>query len=101
MKLLLLTIVFLLITNKLLCQANNPSAGSNIYAVVIGISGYASKGIPKLKYANRDAQVFADYLHSKPGGAVPAEHIRLLKDSNATTAAVPTSSNRLHKTGSA
>lgn len=88
MKLLLLTILFLLITNKLFCQANNPSAGRNIYAVVIGISGYASKGIPKLKYANRDAQVFADYLQSKPGGAVPAANIRLLKDSSATTAAV-------------
>lgn len=89
MKLLLLYVVFLLAPGKLLCQAiNNPSAGKNIYAVVIGISGYASKGIPKLKYANRDAQVFADYLQSKPGGAVPAENIRLLKDSNATTAAV-------------
>ena len=58
------------------------------YAVVIGIAKYAAKGIPKLKYANTDALVFSRFLQTAAGGKVPAGNIRLLVDSNATTAAV-------------
>ena len=90
--LLLILFITVLPGEKLWCQQahnlNLPSDKRNSYAVVIGISRYASKGIPKLKYANKDARVFADYLLSKSGGSVPKENIRLLTDSNATTAAV-------------
>ncbi|MFZ1529030.1 MAG: caspase family protein [Ferruginibacter sp.] len=65
-------------------QQKKPST----YAVVVGIAGYENKGIPRLRYANRDADVFASYLRSNAGGNVPQENIRLLTDSNATTAAV-------------
>ncbi len=58
------------------------------YAVVIGISKYQNIGISELRFANRDAAMFAEYLQSKAGGAVPPEHIRLLIDSTATNAAV-------------
>lgn len=64
-----------------------PATG-NVYAVVIGIANYENKNIPNLNYSNRDAQLFAEYLQSKAGGKVPPENIRLLIDSNATTAAV-------------
>ncbi len=59
----------------------------NTYAVVIGIANYENEYI-NLNYANRDAQEFAGYLQSKAGGSVPAENIRLLIDTNATTAAI-------------
>jgi tetratricopeptide (TPR) repeat protein len=59
----------------------------NTYAVVIGISNYENESI-NLNYANRDAQEFAGYLQSKAGGSVPLENIRLLIDTNATTAAI-------------
>ena len=65
-------------------QAEAPAT----YAVVVGISTYANKGITKLQFANRDAQAFADYLRSKAGGLVPEENIRLLIDREATTASV-------------
>lgn len=60
----------------------------NTYAVIVGISKYQNSGIRELRFANRDAQMFADYLKSAAGGAVPQENIRLLLDSTATNAAV-------------
>lgn len=59
-----------------------------VYAVVVGISRYDDPDIPKLQFANKDAEVFADFLKSKAGGSVPNENIRLLTDSNASIAAV-------------
>ena len=67
---------------------NNQAASGNVYAVIIGIANYENKNIPNLNYSNRDAQLFAEYLQSKAGGSVLAENIRLLIDSNATTAAI-------------
>ena len=61
----------------------------NTYAIIVGISKYDQKNnIPALKYADRDAQEFADYLRSRSGGSVPAENIQLLLNENATVAAV-------------
>lgn len=80
---LLLPFIFFCLT----LAAQQQSKGS-AYAVVVGIAGYENKGIPRLRFANRDAEVFAAYLRSNAGGNVPPENIRLLTDSNATTAAV-------------
>jgi tetratricopeptide (TPR) repeat protein/uncharacterized caspase-like protein len=60
----------------------------NTYAVIVGISKYQNAGIRELRFANRDAQMFSDYLTSPAGGSVPQENIRLLLDSTATNAAV-------------
>ncbi|HTH30224.1 MAG TPA: caspase family protein, partial [Lacibacter sp.] len=60
----------------------------NTYAVVVGISRYQNSGISELRFANRDAQMFFDYLRSPAGGSVPQDNIRLLLDSTATNAAV-------------
>lgn len=60
----------------------------NTYAVVVGISKYQNAGIGELRFANRDAQIFSDYLRSPAGGMVPQDNIRLLLDSSATNAAV-------------
>jgi len=57
------------------------------YAVVIGISNYEN-GITNLDFADKDAQVFADYLKSKAGGTVPEENIRLLLNKDATFTAI-------------
>lgn len=58
------------------------------YALVIGVAKYLNPTIPKLQYAGRDAQIFADFLKSKAGGSVPRENIRVLIDEAATTGAV-------------
>ena len=60
----------------------------NTYAVVVGISKYQNTGIGELRFANRDAQMFFQYLRSPAGGEVPQDNIRLLLDSTATNAAV-------------
>lgn len=70
----------------------------NTYAVVVGISKYQNAGISELRFANRDAQMFSDYLQSPAGGTVPQENIRLLLDSAATNAAVYTALNWLTET---
>lgn len=57
---------------------------ANTYAIVIGISDYKDPDIPKLSFSNRDAEVFADFLMSAPGGSVPKQNIKLLIDSVAT-----------------
>ncbi|HEY6062213.1 MAG TPA: caspase family protein, partial [Chitinophagaceae bacterium] len=88
--------IFLLVTGCLPAIAQvkqDPASGKetittgNTYAVVIGIANYENENI-NLNYANRDAAIFAGYLQSGAGGNVPAENIRLLIDTNATTAAI-------------
>ncbi len=56
----------------------------NIYALIIGISDYKDDSIKKLRFAHRDAELFAQYLSSPAGGSVPKEHIKLLTNQNAT-----------------
>lgn len=52
------------------------------WAVIIGVSQFADKRIPTLKYPAKDAQDFANYLVSKANFA--RDHVLLLKDSQAT-----------------
>lgn len=56
------------------------------YAVVIGISKYqhGGAGLPNLKYADRDAQAFLDFLKSPRGGGFPEENIQVLLNEKAT-----------------
>lgn len=67
---------------------NQASSTGNVYALLVGISKYGDPNIPQLQFANKDAEIFADFLKSKAGGSVPKENIRLLTDSNASIAAV-------------
>jgi uncharacterized caspase-like protein/Tfp pilus assembly protein PilF len=59
---------------------------SNTYALVIGISDYQNQDIPDLKYADKDAQAFANYLKSDAGGNLDADHLKLYLDKEATQA---------------
>jgi Caspase domain len=56
------------------------------YAVVVGISKYlhGGAGLQNLKYADRDAQAFLDFLRSPAGGGVRKENIQLLLNEDAT-----------------
>ncbi|MFZ1255314.1 MAG: hypothetical protein WAR77_03135, partial [Saprospiraceae bacterium] len=44
--------------------SNQSSIVSNTYAVVVGISDYQDPGIPDLRFADKDAEAFANYLSS-------------------------------------
>ncbi|MDB5199289.1 MAG: tetratricopeptide repeat protein [Chitinophagaceae bacterium] len=91
MKLFFVSFLYLVINTSLFSQSNavnTEKPGPKVYALVIGISKYLQKDIPQLQFADRDAQVFADYLKSNGGGSVPLENIRLLVNEEATSAAV-------------
>jgi hypothetical protein len=56
----------------------------NTYAVVVGISDYQDKDIPDLRFADRDAEAFANFLRSQAGGSLDGDHLKLLTNSEAT-----------------
>ena len=59
------------------------------WALVVGISNH--QHLPpaaQLRFAHRDAEDFAGFLRTIPGGALPASHIRLLTNERATLAAI-------------
>lgn len=58
----------------------------NTFAVVVGISDYQDQDIPDLKYADKDAELFAQYLRSTGGGALDDDHLKVLINSKATMA---------------
>ncbi len=59
-------------------------AGIATYAVVIGISDYQDKDIPDLRFADKDAEAFANFLRSPAGGGLDNDHLNLLTNQNAT-----------------
>ncbi len=68
-----------------IANAERPTA-QNTRAVVIGISDYREPLIPDLRYADRDAKAFADWLRAPQGLGLPDSSIRLLTNQMATTA---------------
>lgn len=56
------------------------------YAVVVGISDYQDPGIPDLRFADKDAEAFANYLRSDAGGKLDADHLKCLTNQQATMA---------------
>ncbi len=58
------------------------------WAVVIGISAYASEDIPDLEYARADAQAIYDFLTSPAAGPFEKDHVLFLADEQATGAAM-------------
>ena len=69
---------------------------TNKYALVIGIRDYPNDpSKQKLKYADKDATLFADFLKSEEGGLFKQENITLLTNENATKDSVVYQINRL------
>ncbi|MBL7795432.1 MAG: caspase family protein [Saprospiraceae bacterium] len=65
--------------------ATPPSGGGGeVRAVVIGISDYQDPGIPDLRFADRDAEAFANFLRSSAGGALDGDHLKVLTNDQAT-----------------
>jgi tetratricopeptide (TPR) repeat protein len=53
------------------------------YALVVGISRYQDSAIRALQFADKDAERFAQYLHTRPVNPVPEAQIRLLTNESA------------------
>lgn len=69
-------------------NVNSNNASGKTFAIIIGISGYENKSLPQLKYADKDALVFSEWLKSNAGGNVPDAQIRILLNKDATIAAI-------------
>jgi tetratricopeptide (TPR) repeat protein len=79
-----LSLLLVLLMIQLIGFGQNPMLPQQaVHAVVIGISDY--QNISDLKYADRDAEAFVQFLQSPAGGNVPAENIRLLINEQATS----------------
>ncbi|MFZ1297181.1 MAG: hypothetical protein WAT16_03995, partial [Saprospiraceae bacterium] len=50
-----------------LAAPNKSGFTGKLYAVVVGISDYQDAGIPDLRFAERDAKLFYDFLKGKAG----------------------------------
>ncbi|MFN0015904.1 MAG: caspase domain-containing protein, partial [Saprospiraceae bacterium] len=69
-------------------QNSKPKTQNSTRAVVIGISDYQDKDIPDLRFADRDALAFANFLRSPGGGSLPDDNLRLLTNQQATAGQV-------------
>ena len=65
-----------------------PDASRGLWALVVGLSRYASTEIRPLAYARKDAESFAKFLMTPQGGGFPADHVQLLVDEKATADAL-------------
>ncbi|RAJ93092.1 putative caspase-like protein [Larkinella arboricola] len=65
-----------------------PAVTGQTYAVVVGISDYQALTYANgdLRYADKDARQFIQFLQSRWGGRVATSHIRLLTNRQATSA---------------
>ncbi|MBK8403799.1 MAG: caspase family protein [Saprospiraceae bacterium] len=62
------------------------SVVNSTYAVVVGISDYQDPGITDLRFADKDAEAFANYLRSNAGGKLDNDHLKVLLNEKATVA---------------
>ena len=60
------------------------TTGPQQWAVIIGVSEYREPGIPALKYADKDAEAFANFLRTPEGGGYDNEHMKVLLNKDAT-----------------
>jgi len=61
-----------------------PAQRGEVYAVIIGISKFQDQRIPPLRFTVNDAKAFAEVLTDPNYGGVPADHVQLLLDEDAT-----------------
>ncbi|MCP9236633.1 caspase family protein [Lewinella sp. JB7] len=72
----------------LLLPALLPAAAGSGSAVIVGISDFEDPNISDLRFADRDAEAFADFLASKQGGQLSSHRIKTLTNAGATLAAI-------------
>lgn len=66
----------------------SPTRPGRTYALLVGISRFQKETIRPLDFPYEDAKLLRDYLRSPRGGEVPAGHIAILSDAQATRAAI-------------
>ncbi|MGB4772854.1 MAG: caspase family protein [Chitinophagaceae bacterium] len=79
-----LVFFFLFVFSSACAQSTTPK----VYALVVGVSKYTDPNIPSLKFAERDALAFADFLKSPQAGSVPPQNMSVLTNAQATRSAI-------------
>lgn len=74
----------LLMVSLISLSLRSHAASPKVYAVVVGVSVYKDSNIPALKFADKDALAFADFLKTANAGAVPSENMVVLINEKAT-----------------
>jgi hypothetical protein len=72
-----------------------PGAVHEKWALVIGISKFADKQVPKLNYPAKDARDFANLLENPNVGRFKPDNVQLLLDADATTRNIKAALNKL------
>jgi hypothetical protein len=72
-----------------------PGAVRTKWALVVGISQFTDPRVGRLNYPAKDAKDFADLLKDPNVGRFPAENVKLLVDSDATTRQIKANLNWL------
>jgi hypothetical protein len=84
--------------NKSRVLKKDPSSSQRKYALIIGIKGYPNFLADKqLKFADNDAQAFAEFIQTDEGGSFPLSNIRILLNEKATRSAVSAEFNWLNR----
>ncbi len=90
-KLLFIASLHLLVASQTNLFAQSPLlsrdssiAGAQTFAIIMGVSKY--KYVRPLAYADKDAELFRDYLRSPGGGGIKDQNIFLLINENASNA---------------
>ncbi len=65
--------------------AESPGPVAQKWALVVGISQFTDKSIPRLNFTTADASSFAEELTDPAIGRFPASHVHVLTDEQATT----------------
>ena len=89
--------ISLIAVSLLMLQASIYANTPKIYAVIVGVASYKDNTIPNLKFSEKDAKDFNDFLKSAYAGAVPEENIALLIGPNATRGNIITSMVNMSK----
>jgi Flp pilus assembly protein TadD len=69
-------------------STNNQQLSTKTFAVVVGISDYQDPALPDLRFADKDAEAFANFLRSPSGGLLDADHLKLFLNDQATAAQI-------------
>lgn len=70
--------------DKLTGQIGSMRPFGELHALVVGVSKYQNPHIDSLRFAHRDAEVFADFLQNEALWNVEAEHLTVLTNAEAT-----------------
>jgi tetratricopeptide (TPR) repeat protein len=65
-----------------------PAPRFNTWALLVGVSKYQSPAVASLRYPASDATALRDALVDKQLGGLPAAHVRLLTDEEATASSI-------------